>query len=299
MPARTSVAILLYGFSNNRLVIFRCKQGHNCRCAIDRTTSLAQNIYSLESSASADEFGQTSPGDKTSTLQSYTAHPTEKRPFPHISKMHGTSSGPPEPASQLYTIAADPDVYFSSVKAEPTEDGFIQDVSHQFGLSQPQPFEHLVPPTEVPLRATGASKEMRKLMSVFRLNPFSMHHDGGRGVSDPLWNGEEAGPLTAEPRYIDFQLNGGYDTEKSEYRSDSGSPHLQIRILEDDDGTPSPWTASDDGTHSSGWQASEWSSDEGRSLTAHGNACLDLEYTGALACKQFYSFKRIMLKFLL
>lgn len=196
-----------------------------------------------------------------------------------------------EPTSQLYTIAADSD-YLSSVKVEPSDDGFIQDVSHAFGVSQPQPFEHLVPPTEVPLRATGATKDMRKLMSVFRLNPFSIHHGGGRGVSEPLWNGEQAGPLTEEPRYIDFQLNGGYDTEKTDVRSDGGSPGLEIQLLEDTEGTPSPYMGSDDGGSSSGWQPPDWSLDGVRPMSSHGGPCLELDYADStsmrLPCKPLH-----------
>lgn len=94
-----------------------------------------------------------------------------------------------------------------SVKMEPDDSGdyFINEYS-SVSNSQLTHENSLAPPTEVPLRATQASKEMRKMMGVFRLNPFTMHHDGGRGISSPTWNGEEVGPLDEEPRLFEYQL---------------------------------------------------------------------------------------------
>ncbi|KAJ7649321.1 hypothetical protein B0H17DRAFT_1102274 [Mycena rosella] len=82
---------------------------------------------------------------------------------------------------------------------QPDDDGFIVDL-----FSAPQP-QALAPPTEVPLRATQASPPMRRMMGVFRLNPFAMHAHGGRGVLAP-WAGGEARPLEEEPRIFEFQL---------------------------------------------------------------------------------------------
>ncbi|TFK38051.1 hypothetical protein BDQ12DRAFT_135743 [Crucibulum laeve] len=67
--------------------------------------------------------------------------------------------------------------------------------------------QSLAPPTEVPLRATQATKEMRKLMGVFRLNPFAMHNGEGRGVLSSPWCGGEARPLDEEPLIFEFQLD--------------------------------------------------------------------------------------------
>ncbi|OAX41641.1 hypothetical protein K503DRAFT_863710 [Rhizopogon vinicolor AM-OR11-026] len=80
----------------------------------------------------------------------------------------------------------------------------------EFATSVPaaQDSTSLAPPTEVPLRATQASKAMRKMMGVFRLNPFSMHEGGGQAMS--TWIGEEAGPLEEEPKIFEFQLDIGY-----------------------------------------------------------------------------------------
>ncbi|KAJ7269639.1 hypothetical protein C8J57DRAFT_317624 [Mycena rebaudengoi] len=46
---------------------------------------------------------------------------------------------------------------------------------------------------------------MRRMMGVFRLNPFAMHAHGGRGVLAP-WAGGEARPLDEEPQIFEFQL---------------------------------------------------------------------------------------------
>jgi hypothetical protein len=58
--------------------------------------------------------------------------------------------------------------------------------------------------TQVPLRATQATKAMRKMMSVFRLNPFAV-----QGSAPTV---EEAGPLEEEGRLIEFQLRIGDST---------------------------------------------------------------------------------------
>jgi hypothetical protein len=59
-------------------------------------------------------------------------------------------------------------------------------------------------PSEVPLRATQASSEMRRMMGVFRLNPFAIH---GAGTATG-WCGQ-VGPLEEEPLLFEFQLDVG------------------------------------------------------------------------------------------
>ncbi|KAJ7468070.1 hypothetical protein FB451DRAFT_1369117, partial [Mycena latifolia] len=90
---------------------------------------------------------------------------------------------------------------------QPDDDGFIIDL-----FSAPHA-QALAPPTEVPLRATQASAPMRRMMGVFRLNPFAMHAHGGRGVLAP-WAGGEARPLDEEPRIFEFQLELAPDEEE-------------------------------------------------------------------------------------
>ena len=194
---------------------------------------------------------------------------------------------PLEQTSRLYTIAEDPES-FSSVKVEADDNVFIQDNSHQIGSSPPAPFAHLVPPTEVPLRATGANKEMRKMMSVFRLNPFSIHHGGGRGVSDSSWNGGEAGPLTEEPRYIEYQLNGFYSSEESDTGSYGGSPGPSLELLDGYQRSASPWATSEENFDPSlGWQEPDWGlhSSSSTSLPLDMGDPLVFDYPGATSMR--------------
>lgn len=199
--------------------------------------------------------------------------------------MYDIFGRPLEQTSRLYTIAEDPDA-FSSVKMEADDNVFIQDNSHQMGSSPPAPFAHLVPPTEVPLRATGANKEMRKMMSVFRLNPFSIHHGGGRGVSDTSWNGGEAGPLTEEPKYIEYQLNGFYSSEESETGSYGGSPGPSLELLDGYQRSTSPWAGSEENFDSSlGWQEPDWSLHASHSLPLDMGDPLMFDYPSATSMR--------------
>jgi hypothetical protein len=137
-------------------------------------------------------------------------------PLPAPSERRHTPASTPKLnelwGSNLYTIEdTEPsglpsrnDTCTPSVKQEP-DDGFIMEFTNS--SSSPSVVENsLAPPTEVPLRATQASKEMRKMMGVFRLNPFTMHNAGARGTHVPSWNGEDAGPLSEEPQLYEFQL---------------------------------------------------------------------------------------------
>lgn len=229
--------------------------------------------------------------------------------------------------SKLYTIDSSPDSlrsdpsYYSprpsrtadvspssspfSVKEEP-DDEFIMEFADPLSMKIGIAFEHLVPPTEVPLRATQASKEMRKMMGVFRLNPFSMHHGGGRGTAAPLWNGEEAGPLEHEPRLYEFQLDG-FETSVAEDELRSFSPEFEV----DSDGSPDvhdmaaasaamsaadadAWDEYDMGDvnrSSSGWQPPAWeqSADVYTSPTGTSTS-LELEYPNSTVEKMHRTF---------
>ena len=85
------------------------------------------------------------------------------------------------------------------LESEEGEDRFIIELA-----GGEDAMEGLLPPSEVPLRATQASTEMRRMMGVFRLNPFAMHGAGAGGT----WCGE-VGPLEEEPLVFEFQLEGG------------------------------------------------------------------------------------------
>ncbi|KAF9556846.1 hypothetical protein CPC08DRAFT_710928 [Agrocybe pediades] len=73
--------------------------------------------------------------------------------------------------------------------------------------------QSVTPPTEVPLRATQASKPMRRMMGVFRLNPFAMHSLSTNADEENIdamdaqapWCGEPR-PLEEEPVMFEFQL---------------------------------------------------------------------------------------------
>lgn len=93
----------------------------------------------------------------------------------------------------------------------------------EFSGSASAPTSSLAPPTEVPLRATQASKAMRRMMGVFRLNPFSMHDSSMQSTS--TWTGEEAGPLEEEPQMFEFQLHVP-GCEESASESDRGASPL-------------------------------------------------------------------------
>jgi len=98
--------------------------------------------------------------------------------------------------------------------------------------SSSEPFQQPPPPAQVPLRATQASKEMRLMMGVFRLNPFAMHSfhlDGDgesakeNGLASPAgpWC-IEVGPLEEEPIIFEFQLDiiGGIKQENEGERGE-------------------------------------------------------------------------------
>ncbi|KAH7913326.1 hypothetical protein BJ138DRAFT_1111586 [Hygrophoropsis aurantiaca] len=136
--------------------------------------------------------------------------------------LDGTSTSIPlPPASTARTHSASPSARASSrssstgtppVKLEPEESASSDCFVMEFTSSAPavQESSSLAPPTEVPLRATQASKAMRKMMGVFRLNPFSMHEGGGQALA--TWSGEDARPLEEEPQMFEFQLDlGGED----------------------------------------------------------------------------------------
>ncbi|KAG6885396.1 hypothetical protein C0992_005176 [Termitomyces sp. T32_za158] len=86
------------------------------------------------------------------------------------------------------------------VKQEPDDPAcFIIELESPHATTTPS----LAPPTEVPLRATQASSDMRRMMTVFRLNPFAIHNGVG-AVPAPL---ESADPLDTEPITFEFQLD--------------------------------------------------------------------------------------------
>ncbi|GJE96536.1 hypothetical protein PsYK624_127330 [Phanerochaete sordida] len=103
----------------------------------------------------------------------------------------------------------------ASVKQEDTQDDFVFEtpaVSDAATSAYPA-FSSM---TEVPLRATQATKEMRVLMGVFRLDPFTMHNAQRDPNANVNWNGEPIGPLRHDPVLLEFQLEITSDRVKSE-----------------------------------------------------------------------------------
>lgn len=86
--------------------------------------------------------------------------------------------------------------------------------------------------TEVPLRATQATTEMRRMMGVFRLDPFTMHNAIRDSSANLNWNGEPIGPLREEPSHVEFQLDFYGDQIKSE-------PPPALRHIVDERSQPS------------------------------------------------------------
>ncbi|TFK72466.1 hypothetical protein BDN72DRAFT_894809 [Pluteus cervinus] len=125
---------------------------------------------------------------------------TTTAPFPNVDQSAPSpQSSPPSPQS-IPSPSASTDSIKDSVKVEPEDAGcFIME-------GPPQPTQSaLVPPMEVPLRATQAPHEMRHMMNAFRINPFTMHSGEGRGVAQP--STQEPGPLESEPIILEFQLD--------------------------------------------------------------------------------------------
>ncbi|EKM57974.1 uncharacterized protein PHACADRAFT_171191 [Phanerochaete carnosa HHB-10118-sp] len=109
----------------------------------------------------------------------------------------------------------DPDPAPASVKQEDEQDDFVFEIPAVTDAAMTA-YPALSSMTEVPLRATQASKEMRRMMGVFRLDPFTMHNAVRDPTANVNWNGEPIGPLREVPRILEFQLEIGYDRVKSE-----------------------------------------------------------------------------------
>lgn len=94
-------------------------------------------------------------------------------------------------------------------------------------------------------------------MSVFRLNPFSIQYGGGE-ASSLQWNGQEVGPLTEEPQFIEFQLD----------RTDESIDPDLCKVSQKSDETTAPtaptttgWTEGNEDLHPL-LQSSNWGTDD-------------------------------------
>src|SRR5712675_2394 len=114
------------------------------------------------------------------------------------------------------------------VKEEQEEGSVTAAFVFESSPSTPGPTSENPRETQVPLRATQATKAMRKMMSVFRLNPFAV-----QGSAPTV---EEAGPLEEEGRLIEFQLRIGDSTPPPSppIRSESTLPESRTTSPGDD-----------------------------------------------------------------
>ncbi|KAF8483482.1 hypothetical protein DFH94DRAFT_312642 [Russula ochroleuca] len=131
---------------------------------------------------------------------------------------------PPSSSDLLYTMDDGLDVEQAAlmthrstpvVKEEQEDGSMTAAFVFESSPSTPGPTNEGPRETQVPLRATQATKAMRKMMSVFRLNPFAV-----QGSAPTV---EEAGPLEEEGRLFEFQLRLGDSPPPSSPPVRSGS----------------------------------------------------------------------------
>ncbi|KAJ6487748.1 hypothetical protein C8R45DRAFT_1213785 [Mycena sanguinolenta] len=189
-------------------VNFTCQPEFNSRChyppSSHRPAPSAPYPDSSRGAASSSTYpdsSRASPPSLLDALSVYTPPFTRSSSeAPTVSDAHSTPYADASTASPSPESSLSPPPPTIVKEEQPDDDGFIMDLPFS---ALPQV---LAPPTEVPLRATQASAHMRRMMGVFRLNPFAIHTRGGRGVLAP-WAGGEPRPLDEEPRIFEFQLD--------------------------------------------------------------------------------------------
>ncbi|KAI0697047.1 hypothetical protein BC835DRAFT_805127 [Cytidiella melzeri] len=85
---------------------------------------------------------------------------------------------------------------------------------------------------EVPLRATGAPRKMRRLMAVYRLDPFAINNAPSRPEEGKDWSGDRIGPLTQRGKEYQFQIQMKADVKPE--------PEIPSSRPQPADPTPSP-----------------------------------------------------------
>jgi hypothetical protein len=177
-----------------------------------------------------------------------TAHESQPWPSSTPKSWETPSSWDVKP---VRTLSLTPELRFPLVKPEPCTDDCVipacpstassppspcrplssSPPSSHLSLDEPEPWiprsleELLSPPAPkcVPLRTTGASPEMRRMMGVFRLDPFARHDGVNAAVRGGLaneessgvrlrdraicWNGEQAGALKEQSVLVEFQAS--------------------------------------------------------------------------------------------
>lgn len=189
------------------------------------------------SAASSFKFDDASWGATLYTIHDDRSTPSHSLPPPTV-----TSASPSARASSRASSSRSPPVKLEQDEVS-SADCFVMEFATAVPAAQDS--TSLAPPTEVPLRATQASKAMRKMMGVFRLNPFSIHEGGGQAMS--TWMGEDAGPLDEEPQVFEFQLDVGYRDSDEELEEPAPS-HLQtlVEVPEPGPDENTRWAEGDD-----------------------------------------------------
>ncbi|KAI0066902.1 hypothetical protein BV25DRAFT_1987990 [Artomyces pyxidatus] len=137
--------------------------------------------------------------------RSTAARPRRASPDPVLDPLDDDNVAP-DPPVRAARVRSPP-----KVKEEPAHDGAF--VFEAAPAAAPSARQH---ESQVPLRATQASKEMRKLMGVFRLDPFAV-----QGAVPQ----EAAGPLPEEGRIFEFQLRmAGNEMDVEEDEAAPASP---------------------------------------------------------------------------
>lgn len=165
----------------------------------------------------------------TTVISSSSSHPASSPRYSSSLPSRAASSAPPGSATRKGAAAKSrPSSTRPSPerqqppKIEVPEDGKIGFVMEPMvGRSSTAPVPFTPPPMAVPLRATQASDDMRKMMAVFRLNPFALQNGDSRrsgsvSSSDSSSTGVdssesspsqfEAKPLEDEPLMFEFQV---------------------------------------------------------------------------------------------
>ncbi|KZT64553.1 hypothetical protein DAEQUDRAFT_814908 [Daedalea quercina L-15889] len=151
------------------------------------------------------------------------------------------------PASALYIVDPEPDVGevpegpYTQVKTE--EEDFESGFIFELASDAPPTLPFLDNMPEVPLRATQASKEMRKLMGAFRLDPFAMHNGVKSAASQSVPIGIEVGPLREPPIMFEWQVELAYPLVPQSPRW--SAEEQSLHVFEDDDEKWAPEGAMD------------------------------------------------------
>ncbi|KAH9833157.1 uncharacterized protein C8Q71DRAFT_849923 [Rhodofomes roseus] len=154
-----------------------------------------------------------SPSSSARTYASPSLSQSSSATTPTLPHLQRVSWAPGQaPASALYIVDPDPDADAEPARAYPQvkteeeelETGFIFELASDTPPSlATNPLLDSMP--EVPLRATQASKEMRRLMGAFRLDPFAMHNGVKSAASQSVPVGIEVGPLREPPVMFEWQ----------------------------------------------------------------------------------------------